>query len=84
LLADAHWTLRRQLWCTSTNAIGRPFFEPMYRRLLGKSSVPSTGGMCSGLHIARFVFHHVTGVTPQNASLRLISTRFGTLARNVL
>jgi hypothetical protein len=37
------WTLPRQLWCTSTNAIGWPFFKPLYRRLLDKSSMPWKG-----------------------------------------
>jgi len=83
-LAAQLWTLPRQLWCTSTNAIGWPFFEPVYRRLLGKSSMPPRREMCSGLHIARSVFHRVTDVTPQKASFHPSSARFCTLAFSVL
>lgn len=32
------WTLRHPVWCTFVNAIGWPFFEPMYRRLLDKTT----------------------------------------------
>ena len=47
IVLQAHfWTLPRQLWCTSANAIGRPFFEPVYRRWLSKSSMPQ-GGKCA-------------------------------------
>jgi hypothetical protein len=84
VVADAPWTLRRRLWCTPTYAIGWPFFEPMYRRLLDKTAMLLPTKMCSGLHTARFVFHHVTAVTPQNASLRPFSARVCTLARDVL
>lgn len=84
-VSQAHpWTLPRQLWCTSTNAIGWPFFESVYRRLLDKSSMPLGRGMRSGLHTAPFVFHHVTAVTPQKASFHPSCARFCTLARNVL
>ena len=84
-VSQAHpWTLPRQLWCTSTNAIGWPFFESVYRRLFDKSSMPLRRGMRSGLHIAPFVFHYVTAVTLQKASFHPSSARFCTLARNVL